>query len=186
MGRFFGTNVTGTQNLLHAAHAAGTVERFLHISTTDVYGYPKVACDESYPITDVGLPYNKSKGMGEQAVWDFGAESGLPFTVIRPVNIYGPRSKDFVVEIANLLADRSMILVNGGRAVAGLLFIDNGGGGYHRRGQLAQHREQSLQLRDESNESWRDLRGCPGRRPGDAQGQHQPAPRHGSGRGPPV
>ncbi|MBP7960328.1 MAG: NAD-dependent epimerase/dehydratase family protein [Caldilineaceae bacterium] len=153
---FFATNVTGTQNLLHAAHAAGSVQRFLHISTTDVYGYPKVACDESHPITDVGLPYNKSKGMGEQAVWDFGAETGLPFTVIRPVTIYGPRSKDFVVEIANLLADRSMIVVNGGQAVAGLLYIHNAVKGIIDAANSPNTLSKAYNLRDESTETWRE------------------------------
>lgn len=152
---FFGTNVTGTEDLLRAAHAAGTVQRFLHISTTDVYGYPKVACDESHPITNIGLPYNRSKGMGEQAVWDFTAESGLPVTVIRPANIFGPRSKDFVVEICNALADRSMPLVDGGQAVAGLLFIDNGVAGIIAAANSPRTVSKAYNLRDESNENWR-------------------------------
>ena len=153
---FFATNVTGTKNLLRVAKAAGTVQRFLHISTTDVYGYPKVACDESHAIIDTGLPYNRSKGLGEQAVWDFGAESGLPFTVIRPVTIYGPRSKDFVVEIANLLADRSMLFVNGGQAVAGLLFIDNAVEGIIAAANSPKTLRKAYNLRDETKETWRE------------------------------
>lgn len=153
---FYAANVAGVQNLLHAAHAAGTVQRFLHISTTDVYGYPATACDESYPITDIGLPYNRSKGMGEQAVWDFVAETGLPATVIRPMNIYGPRSKDFVAEIVKLLADRSMLFVNGGKSCAGLLFIDNAVDGIIAAAQSPNTVGKAYNLRDESTQTWRE------------------------------
>ncbi len=153
---FFGTNVTGTQNLLHAAHAAGTIERFLHVSTTDVYGYPKIACDESHPITDVGLPYNKSKGMGEQAVWDFAAETGLRVTVVRPASIYGPRGTEFVVRIVELLAERTMLFVNGGRACAGLIFIDNAVDGIIGAATAPNSVGNVYNLRDEGAETWRD------------------------------
>lgn len=153
---FYAANVTGVQNLLRAAHAAGTVQRFLHISTTDVYGYPQVACPESHPITDIGLPYNRSKGLGEQAVWDFAAATGLPVTVIRPVNIYGPRSKDFVAEIANLLADRSMLFVDGGKAAAGLLFIENAADAIIAAATSPHTLGKAYNLRDESSETWRE------------------------------
>jgi nucleoside-diphosphate-sugar epimerase len=45
--------------------------------------------------------------------------------VLRPATVYGPGSKDVVGEIANAMRRRSMLLVDGGRAVAGLCFVDN-------------------------------------------------------------
>ncbi len=118
-------NVAGTQNLLDAAVRARTVERFLHVSTTDVYGYPRVPCDESAAMRDVGLPYNRTKIQGEEAVWRTHRERGLPVTVVRPATIYGPRGKDFVVEIATLLRQRLMLLIDGGRARGGFTYVDN-------------------------------------------------------------
>jgi nucleoside-diphosphate-sugar epimerase len=123
-------NVAGTQNVLEAAVRAGTVERFLHVSTTDVYGYPRVPCDESAPMRDVGLPYNRTKIRGEEAVWRAHREHGLPVTVLRPATIYGPRGKDFVVEIAKLLRQRLMLLIGGentkgGRPRGGFTYVDN-------------------------------------------------------------
>lgn len=118
-------NVLGTQNVLDAAVRAGTVERFLHVSTTDVYGYPRVPCDETAPMRDVGLPYNRTKIQGEEAVWRAHRERGLPVTVVRPATIYGPRGKDFVVEIAKLLQQRLMLLIDGGRARGGFTYVDN-------------------------------------------------------------
>jgi oxidoreductase len=122
---YFSANVTGTQNLLDAAVRAGTVERFLHVSTTDVYGYPRVPCDENAPMHDVGLPYNRTKIQGEEAVWWAHREHGLPVTVVRPATIYGPRGKDFVVEIAKLLRQRLMMLIDHGRARGGFTYVDN-------------------------------------------------------------
>ena len=119
------TNVVGTQNLVHAATRTGTVERFLHVSTTDVYGYPLTPCDESAPMRDVGLPYNRTKIQAEEAVWRAHREHGLPVTVVRPATIFGPRSKDFVTEIAKLLRQRLMLLIDGGRAPGGLTYVDH-------------------------------------------------------------
>jgi len=122
---YVAANVAGTRNVLEAAIRAGTVERFLHVSTTDVYGYPQVPCDESAPMQDVGLPYNRTKIQGEEAVWRAHREHGLPVTVVRPATIYGPRGKDFVTEIANLLRQRLMLLTDGGRARGGFTYVDN-------------------------------------------------------------
>jgi nucleoside-diphosphate-sugar epimerase len=122
---YFAANVAGTKNLLDAAIKAGSVERFVHVSTTDVYGYPLTPCDESAPMHDTGLPYNRSKMMGEEAVWQAHREHGLPVTVLRPATIYGPRGKDFVVEIAKLLRQRLMLLIDGGHAPGGFTYVDD-------------------------------------------------------------
>ncbi|MEV0504241.1 aminotransferase class I/II-fold pyridoxal phosphate-dependent enzyme, partial [Streptomyces spectabilis] len=123
--RFEEVNVDGSRNLVEAAAHAGTVERFLHVSTTDVYGYPVRPGDESTPPRDIGLPYNRSKLLGEQAVREAAARALLPLTVVRPVSVYGPRSKDFVVEIATLLLSRQMVYIRGGDVPAGLLYVGN-------------------------------------------------------------
>lgn len=121
---YFESNVMGTGMLLEAASRAPGIERLVHVSTTDVYGYPERPGDETAEMVDVGLPYNGTKVQGEVEVWGY-AEQGLPVTVIRPATIYGPRSKDFVVEIAKLLRQRMMLLVDGGRARGGFCYVDN-------------------------------------------------------------
>ena len=72
------------------------------------YGYPAIPCTEDQPPKDVGLPYNRTKVMGEKLVWDAGL-AGMPITIFRPATIYGPRSKDFVAEVAKLLKQGSMV-----------------------------------------------------------------------------
>lgn len=111
--------------LLAVAVEAPQLERFIHVSTTDVYGYPVVPCAETGEVRDVGLPYNRTKLLAEEAVWRASSE-GLPVTVLRPATIYGPRGKAFVTDIAALLRKGQMAYVSGGRASGGFLYVDNG------------------------------------------------------------
>ncbi|MGB7190034.1 MAG: NAD-dependent epimerase/dehydratase family protein [Acidobacteriaceae bacterium] len=119
------SNVRGTETLLLAAREAPGLERFLHVSTTDVYGYPVTPCAETGELRDVGLPYNRTKILAEKAVWRAAREDGLPVTVLRPATIYGPRGKAFVADIAELLRKRQMASIGGGRARGGFLYVDN-------------------------------------------------------------
>ncbi len=122
---YFSANVTGTENLLRAARGARRLERLVHVSTADIYGYPEVVCGEEAPFVDAGLPYNRTKGLGEQAVWRAFREEGLPVTVVRPATIFGPRGKDFTLEIAKMLRQRMMATIDGGRAPGGFTYVDN-------------------------------------------------------------
>jgi nucleoside-diphosphate-sugar epimerase len=121
---FRAANVDGVANLLQAARQA-SVERVVHVSTTDIYGYPREPCDETRGFHDVGLPYNRSKGLGDDLVLDFHRRTGLPVTVVRPATIFGPRSKDWVVELSRLLIAGRAVTVGGGRARAGLVYVDD-------------------------------------------------------------
>jgi len=122
---YYSANVTGTENLLEAARSAPRLERFLHVSTTDVYGYPAIPCDETHPTRDAGLPYNQTKRLGELAVWQAHRDRGLPITIVRPATIYGPRGTDFTVEIAGLLRQRLMATIDGGTARGGFAYVGN-------------------------------------------------------------
>jgi nucleoside-diphosphate-sugar epimerase len=118
-------NVLGTQNLLAAALEAERLVRFIHVSTTDVYGYPLLPCAEDHPVVDAGLPYNQTKGRGERAVWDAHRRQGLPVTIVRPATIFGPRGKDFTVEIAAMLRQRLMATIDRGHAPGGFIYVDD-------------------------------------------------------------
>ncbi len=83
-------NVVGTTRLAEAAVDA-KVERFVHMSTTAVYGEERQL---PLPVReDVELHpsrgYGKAKLGAEQAVWK-AAEAGLPVVILRPVSVYGP------------------------------------------------------------------------------------------------
>jgi dTDP-glucose 4,6-dehydratase len=84
------TNVMGTVNVLVAARDQG-VGRVIHTSTSEVYGTAQyVPIDEQHPLQGQS-PYSASKIGAEKIVESFHASFGLPTTVIRPFNIFGPR-----------------------------------------------------------------------------------------------
>jgi NAD dependent epimerase/dehydratase len=84
------TNVTGTLNVLQAAHELG-VRRVVHTSTSEVYGTAKfVPITESHP--QVGQsPYSATKIAADQLAYSFYSSFNLPVVIARPFNTYGPR-----------------------------------------------------------------------------------------------
>jgi nucleoside-diphosphate-sugar epimerase len=80
-----GINVDGTRTLLEAARAAG-VGRVVFISSTSVYGVPKLhPIPEQAPLVGVGA-YGESKIAAERLV----RESGVPWVIVRPKTFIGP------------------------------------------------------------------------------------------------
>ena len=119
------TNVAGTRSLLDASVDA-SVQRFIHFSTTDVYGYPDgAAIDESYTPTRFRNWYAQTKLDAEAEVRRVAQSGALEAVILRPATVYGPGSTDVVGEIARAIRGRNMLLVDGGRAVAGLCYVDN-------------------------------------------------------------
>jgi nucleoside-diphosphate-sugar epimerase len=121
---FQAANVTGFRNLLDASLEAG-VSKFVHVSTTDVYGHPNYPVDETAPYRLRGWQYGDTKIEGEQLAWTYHREHGLPITIVRPVNIYGPRSTSFVLELAQLLKSGDMVHIGKGGQPAGLAYVTN-------------------------------------------------------------
>jgi dTDP-glucose 4,6-dehydratase len=91
-GRFFRTNVLGTQILLEAARAAG-LARFHHVSTCEVYGDLPLDSDEAFTEDSPyrpRTPYNASKAGADHAVRAYFETYGLPVTITNCANNYGP------------------------------------------------------------------------------------------------
>lgn len=115
----------GTRNLLDAAkiHA---VRKFIHISTAAVHSFRQSTrlANESCPLksrTSRSL-YEQGKVSQEKLVREY-AES-VPTTILRPTLIYGPYSKDWVVNITDrLLQGKPTLVENGG--LANLVYVDD-------------------------------------------------------------
>lgn len=148
------SNVRGTEMLLAAALKAPQLQRFVHVSTTDVYGYPVIPCAETGDVRDVGLPYNQTKIQAEEAVWRVSRE-GLPVTVVRPATIYGPRGKAFVTDIADLLRKRQMAYIDGGRVTGGFLYVDNAVAAMIAVARSADTEKQAYNLADGTGATWK-------------------------------
>jgi nucleoside-diphosphate-sugar epimerase len=118
-------NVAGTRNVLDAAVAA-SVERVVHFSTTDVYGYPDgPGIKEDYLPERFSNWYSETKREAEAEVRRYGVSHGLDAVILRPATVYGPQSDDVVGEMARALRAGHMVLVGGGRAIAGLSYVEN-------------------------------------------------------------
>lgn len=84
------TNVRGTLNICQAALNAGGA-RVIHTSTSEVYGTAQyVPIDEAHPLQPQS-PYSASKIGADAIAMSFHHAFGLPVTVARPFNTYGPR-----------------------------------------------------------------------------------------------
>ncbi len=118
-------NVQGTRALLEAAVAAST-RRFVHFSSTDVYGHPDGAqIEETCAATRFRNWYAQTKLQAEAEVRRAQAAQSLETVILRPATVYGPGSNDVIGEIARAIRGRHMLLIDHGRALAGLCYVEN-------------------------------------------------------------
>ncbi len=112
-GRFFETNVLGTQRLLEACRRRG-VAHFHHVSTCEVYG--DMALDDPGAFAEDSpyrprTPYNASKAAADRAVRAYHETFGLAVTITNCSNNYGPYQfpeKVIPVFITNALQDQPL------------------------------------------------------------------------------
>ena len=84
------TNVKGTLNICQAAKENGNI-RVIHTSTSEVYGTAQyVPIDEKHPKQPQS-PYSATKIGADAIAMSFYNAFGLPLTIARPFNTYGPR-----------------------------------------------------------------------------------------------
>jgi NAD dependent epimerase/dehydratase len=114
VGEVVGVNVLGTLNVLTSAKEAGT-GRIVVASTSEVYGTARtVPMDEAHPKQPQS-PYAASKVASDALALSFHAAFGLPVSVVRPFNTYGPRQSDRAVIptiIGQALAGDEVVLGN--------------------------------------------------------------------------
>ena len=114
-GRFFRTNVLGTQELLEAGRRHG-IARFHHVSTCEVYGDLPLDSGESFTEESPyrpRTPYNASKAAADHAVRAYFETFDLPITITNCCNNYGPRQfpeKVIPLFLTNALDDHELPL----------------------------------------------------------------------------
>ena len=87
---YIDTNIKGTLNVLQAARDLGT-SKVLVTSTSEVYGTAKYApIDEDHPFQGQS-PYSATKIGADRIAESFYRAFGVPVTIVRPFNTYGPR-----------------------------------------------------------------------------------------------
>lgn len=89
---FFVTDVLGTQSVANAViKYADRVERFIHISTSEVYGTASYEpMDEDHPLNPTS-PYAAAKAGADRLVYSYITAYDIPGVIIRPFNNFGPK-----------------------------------------------------------------------------------------------
>ncbi|HEY6331629.1 MAG TPA: SDR family NAD(P)-dependent oxidoreductase [Blastocatellia bacterium] len=124
LDRFMRVNVDGTRNVLEAALDL-KVERAVHLSSIAVYGIdPADGTNEKAPYRSCGMPYFDSKIRAETVAWSL-AKRGLPLVVIRPANVYGPRSSFWTLGLLMMIKAGEIQLIGGGRGASNHLYVGN-------------------------------------------------------------
>jgi dTDP-glucose 4,6-dehydratase len=124
---FVTTNVEGTQILLDAIRAT-PVERFILISSSEVYGTAEHdPMDEDHPLNPRS-PYAGTKAGADRLAYSYWATYGLPIVIVRPFNNYGPRQHPEKVIprfITQALCDEPVTIHGDGRASRDWLYVDD-------------------------------------------------------------
>nr|AIF20315.1 UDP-glucose 4-epimerase (galE, GALE) [uncultured marine thaumarchaeote KM3_89_C12] len=114
-GDFFDVNTNGSINMLWNSIKSRSVETFVHISTSEVYGSAQtVSMNENHPTTPHST-YAVSKLAGDRAAFTLHKENGFPIVIIRPFNSYGPRFTEpyIIPEIMSQILNNSKEIILG-------------------------------------------------------------------------
>lgn len=130
-GIFLKTNIIGTQVLMDASRAVG-VKRYHQVSTDEVYGdlpldRPDLFFTEETPLK-TSSPYSSSKAGADLLVNAYHRTFGLPVTISRCSNNYGPYQfpeKLIPLMIANALADKPLPVYGEGLNVRDWLYVED-------------------------------------------------------------
>ena len=122
---FVTTNVEGTQILLDAIRET-PVERFVLISSSEVYGTARYApMDEDHPL-EPRSPYAGTKAGADRLAYSYFVTYGLPIVIVRPFNNYGPRQHPEKVVprfITQALSDEPLTIHGDGHASRDWLYV---------------------------------------------------------------
>jgi dTDP-glucose 4,6-dehydratase len=124
---FVTTNVEGTQILLDAIRET-PVERFILISSSEVYGTAMAEpMDEEHPLNPRS-PYAATKAGGDRLAYSYRVTYGLPVVIVRPFNNYGPRQHPEKVIprfVTQALSDEPLTIHGDGTASRDWLYVDD-------------------------------------------------------------
>ena len=146
-GAFIKTNVEGTYTLLEAARRL-PMQRFIHISTDEVYGNavspqgvsrPSLETDPQKPMS----PYAASKAAADSLAYSYWTTYGLPVVITRCGNNYGPYQypeKQLPLFILNALENRPLPIYGDGSNLRDWIHVSDHGAAImtllHERGEL--------------------------------------------------
>jgi dTDP-glucose 4,6-dehydratase len=122
---FVTTNVEGTQILLDAIRAV-PIDRFILISSSEVYGTAESAPMDEEHALNPRSPYAATKAGADRLAYSYWTTYDLPITIIRPFNNYGPRQHPEKVVprfITQALSDEPLSIHGDGHASRDWLYV---------------------------------------------------------------
>jgi nucleoside-diphosphate-sugar epimerase len=102
------------------------VRRFVHVSTFSVYEQPAAGkFNEQTPLTNARSGYAGNKLQLEQEVLQAVLERGLAATILQPTIVYGPFSRPWTIDPADMLLNGTVVLPGQGEGFCNALFVDD-------------------------------------------------------------
>ena len=124
-GQFILTDVYGTYILLEQARQQG-VERFLQVSTDEIYGHVPNGSSIETDKTEPRSPYSASKAGGELIAHAYFVTYGLPVIITRGSNNYGPYQypeKLIPLFITNAIEDKPLPVYGDGQQIRDWIYV---------------------------------------------------------------
>ena len=127
--RFFETDVLGTQVVANAVlKYANVVERFIHVSSSEVYGTAlREPMDEEHPLMPMS-PYASAKAGADRLVYSYWVTYGIPAVIVRAFNNYGPRQhleKVIPRFVTSCILGEALRVHGNGKAERDWLFVED-------------------------------------------------------------
>jgi dTDP-glucose 4,6-dehydratase len=125
---FYVTDVLGTQAVANAVTRKKDLDRFIHISTSEVYGTALTSpMTEEHPLNPLS-PYASAKAGADRLVYSYIASYKIPACIVRPFNQYGPKQHlEKVVPrfITSALLEEPLTVHGSGNALRDWLYVQD-------------------------------------------------------------
>lgn len=126
---FFETDVLGTQTIANAVvRFRDRVQRFVHISTSEVYGTAETPfMHEDHPLNPLS-PYASAKAGADRLVYSYVKTYGIPGVIVRPFNQFGPRQhleKLVPRFVTSVLLGEPLTVHGDGSAARDFMFVED-------------------------------------------------------------
>ncbi len=126
-------NVLGTHNLLECTRLyCPNLQKFIHISTDEVYGESMLDINEKHKTESSVLcptnPYAATKASAELIASSYYHSFNLPIVITRGNNVYGPNQypEKLIPKFVNLLKDNNKVTIHGdGSCVRSFLYVSD-------------------------------------------------------------
>jgi dTDP-glucose 4,6-dehydratase len=125
---FTESNVYGTHSVLEAGRIYGKIQKFIHISTDEVYGETPPGSYQETNLLNPLNPYAATIAAAEFLVKSYGESFKVPYCIIRLSNVYGPRQhieKLIPTFINSLLKGEKLVIHGDGKQTRNYTYVDD-------------------------------------------------------------